>query len=342
MFDESNRAAVLVTGATGFIGRRLVEALRESNAAIYALMRHVPQARRVPWPKDAVIERHGDFERPQTLDGVCTGVETVFHLAGYGGPELDGAAVNAHWRVTVEGTRNLLAEAAKAGVRRFVFVSSVKVMGEGGSDCLDETSLPAPVSFYGRAKHAAERLVLDAGTSTDLHACVVRLPLVYGLDNEGNIPRMIASVDHGFFPPLPEIGNKRSMVHVDDAVQALLLAATSPQARGQVYIATDGEEYSARRLYSAICRALGRPVPRWALPELVWWVGARIGDALGRVIGRALPLNSEVVGKLIGSACYSAHKIARELGYRPTLRLEDALPGMVAVYRRRTERGAVV
>ena len=331
---ESDRPAVLVTGATGFIGRRLVEALRERNAVVHALVRHGSRARRTPWPANAVIERQGDLDRLQTLDGVCTGMETVFHLAGYSGPESDDAAEDVHWQVTVEGTRALLAQARGAGIRRFVFVSSVKSMGEGGATRLDESSPAVPVSPYGCAKLEAEKLVLDAGRRHGMHVCVLRLPLVYGHDNQGNIPRMVAAIDRGWFPPLPEVGNRRSMVHVDDVVQAALLAAASPVAADKIYIVTNGRPYSTRELYEMICHGLGKPIPRWHVPLGVLKGLARVGDAIGRVRGRRFMFDSDALEKLTGSAWYSSEKIARELGFRPRVTFEEALPELISWYRK--------
>lgn len=376
---------MLVTGATGFIGRRLVEALREHDAVVHVLVRHGLRARNPPWPAHTVIERHGDFDQPQTLNGVCAGVDTIFHLAGYSGPEPDGAVGDAHWQVTVEGTRALLAQAQRTGVRRFVFVSSVKAMGEGGATRFDESSPVMPVSPYGRAKLEAEKLVLDAGRDRPalslsqtvpmnraaspspgpgghplprnagegesvqpaaagsrvghgMHVCVLRLPMVYGRDNQGNVPRMIAAVDRGWFPPLPEAGNKRSMVHVEDAVQAMLLAATNPNAAGKVYIVTDGQAYSTRQIYEWICAALQRPVPRWTIPLSLLRFTARIGDWIGRLSERRFALDTDSLDKLIGSAWYSSEKISRELGYRPVHTLQEALPEMVKEYKLRTGR----
>ncbi len=334
VFDELDHAAVLVTGATGFIGRHLVEALRSRNAVVHALVRHGSRAPRTSWPAGAVIERHGDFDRPQTLDGLCVGVETVFHIAGYSGLEPDGAAENVHWQVTVEGTRALLAQARKAGVRRFVFVSSVKAMGEGGVTRLDESSPAAPVSPYGRAKLEAEKLVLETGITHGMHVYVLRLPLVYGRDNKGNIPHMVAAIDRGWFPPLPEVGNKRSMVHVDDVVQAMLLAATNLSAADKVYIVTDGQAYSTRQIYEWTCAALQRPVPRWTLPLPLLRFAAHMGDMIGRVSGRRFVLDTDALDKLIGSAWYSSEKIRQELNYRPVYTLRDALPEMVAEYKK--------
>ena len=186
-------------------------------------------------------------------------------------------------------------------------------------------------AVHGRAKLADEGRVL-AAADHGVYACVLRLPVVYGRDNRGNIPRMIEAVDRGRFPPLPEVHNRRSMVHVDDVVRAALLAAGSEAASGKVYLVTDGEVYSGGRIYAAICGALGRVPPRWSVPVGLLRAGAAAGEFAGRVTGRPMPLNRAVLRKLLGSAWYSSGRIVRELGFRPSRTLEDALPEMVAVY----------
>jgi UDP-glucose 4-epimerase len=335
LLSDPENNCILVTGATGFIGRRLVGALMlRAGVAVHVLIRDSMQVARL-WPTGGVTARVGDLTKPDSLGAICNGVDTVFHLAGYahanGVPESE--ALDLHNRITVEGTRALLTAAATAGVKRFIFVSSVKAMGEGSDFCLDESSTTEAASIYGRAKRSAEGLVLQAGQELGMHVCILRLPLVYGHDNKGNLPRMIAAIDRGHFPPLRELGNKRSMVHVDDVVQALQLAAESPSARNQTYIVTDEQIYSTRHIYTLICNALGRPVPGWTVPVTLLQLTARLGDLIGAVRGRPWAFNSEALDKLIGSAWYSSDKIRRELGYRPMCTLGTALPEMVAEYR---------
>lgn len=362
--------SVLITGGTGFIGRQLVAALLDRKATVYALVRKFPAhpgqkgqdesghhqerapfhlhpnpppsrgreldqrlSRTIPWPPAAVTVRLGDLGKADSLENVCAGVDTVFHLAGCSEEPEPGDKEDLHWRVTVEGTRRLLQEAARSGVKRFIYASSVKAMGEGGDSCLDETSPAVPLTSYGRAKLEAERLVLEAGMKHGMHMCNLRLPPVYGRDNRGNLWRMIVAIDRGRFPPLPEVGNRRSLVHVDDVVQALQLAADNPAAQGKTYIVTDGCAYSTHQIYAAICASLGRPVPRWTMPVALLRAVAKLGDAAGRALGKKLAFNSEILGKLIGSAWYSSRKIEQELGYRPIRLLEQGLREMVATYR---------
>jgi hypothetical protein len=327
--------SVLVTGGTGFIGRYLVEALVAAGARVTVLTRPHGKSSRISRRRSDQIEhRDGDLTEPGSLAGVCDGVNTVFHLAGYA--HADDGSINLdespHWRTTVEGTQALLDHACAAGVKRLVFVSTVKAMGEGGDACLDETSPTNPEDHYGKAKREAERQVLAAGQRCGVHTAVLRLPMVYGPHHAGNLARMIAAIDRKRFPPLPEVHNRRSMVHVDDVVQALLLVTERQHTNGQTYLVTDDEVYSARRIYESICLALGRRPPAWHVPAWLLWASGRFGDIL-RALRLPAPLTTEALRKLLGSAWYSCEKAKHELGYRPRRRLEDALAEMVADLR---------
>lgn len=329
---------VLVTGATGFIGRRLVESLCGEGLEVRAISRHASVGDLIHrCPSGRIVPLVADLARTASLEGICANVEAIFHLAGYAhAPDTNGrSAALIHRQVTVEGTRLLLEQACRSGVGRFIFVSSAKAMGEGGEECLEETVAASPVTEYGQAKLEAEQLVMAAGRDCGMHVCVLRLPLVYGPGVKGNLLQMIKAIDNGRVPSPPEVSNRRSMVHVDDVVQALRLAVENPKANGEVYLVTDGRVYSTREMYVLIRRALGRAVPRWAVPAGALRAIAWMGDAIGRMRGRPFFFNSIVLDKLLGSAWYSSAKIERDLGFKPTHTLETALPAMVEEYRKR-------
>lgn len=262
------------------------------------------------------------------------GIDAVFHLAGVAHAMPQGGGHEPPYRaVNVGGSRAVGEAAVAAGVRHLVYFSSVKAMGDPGDDCVDEGWAVLPEDPYGRSKREAERLWLGAGKETDLHVTVLRPALVYGPGVKGNLLGMLKAIDSGRFPPLPDTANRRSMVHVDDLVEAAWLAATSPPAAGKTYIVSDGQEYSTRAMYEWIMQALGRRVPAWSLPVWALRAGALVGDLLVRLSGRELPLNSGAVRRLLGSACYRSDKIQRELGWRPHRHFKEALPEMITVYR---------
>jgi nucleoside-diphosphate-sugar epimerase len=288
----------------------------------------------LPGPPGTVAVRLGDLTEPESLRSVCQNVDSLFHLAGYAhAQDADNPrAADVHHSITVDGTRALISEAVRAGVRRVIFASSVKAMGEGGDRCLDESAMLRPETSYGRARRDAEMAVLEAGEKHGMHVVVLRLPLVYGAGVKGNLRRMIEAVDRRRFPPIPEVGNKRSMVDVRDVVQALLLAAGNARASGQVYIVTDGYTYSTRQIYEWMAAALGRPLSRWTVPLAVLRTAAKVGDIVNRV-GVPAPIDTNALEKLLGSACYSSGKIQRDLGFRAAYRFPDVVPEMVAAYR---------
>jgi len=313
---------VAVTGASGFIGHRLCSALKARRAHVLALGRSEAEG---PW--DAFIQADLVQDIPA---GALNGVDTVFHLAGRAHALSETPQdENEYFRVNVEGTRRLLEASKEAGVRRFVFFSSVKAMGEGtGSDKpVDEKGPCEPQTPYGKSKLAAERLVLSGGYVPE--PVVLRLSMVYGPTHKGNLPRMIAAISKGLFPPLPETGNRRSMVHVDDVVASAILAAESPAAVGQTYIVTDGRAYSTRQMYEWICEVLGKGVPAGHIPMPVLKGLARIGDGIGRIRGRRFMFDSDALEKLTGSAWYSSVKLEREQGFLPSRHLRQSLPEII-------------
>jgi len=321
----------LVTGAGGFIGRHLVERLVRDGQMVRALVHTSEPA--PGWSARVEIVQ-GDVRDPQAMKAAAAGCSTVYHLAGkaHALAEVCGDE-EAYRAINTDGTRHVLEGSVAGGARAFVLFSSVKAMGENSSRCLDEAFDRPPETPYGWSKREAERIALEIGQRTGIHVTCLRFPLVYGPGNKGNLFRMIAAIDRGIFLPLPELGNRRSMVHVADVVHAAVLAAGSPAAKGQCYIVTDGRYYSTRELHELICHVLGKPVPAWHVPLRVLGVLARVGDVIGRARGKRFFFDSDALEKLIGSAWYSSEKIARELGYRPSLTFPDALPGLIAWYR---------
>ncbi|MFQ5511269.1 MAG: NAD-dependent epimerase/dehydratase family protein [Candidatus Krumholzibacteriia bacterium] len=321
----SGKPVYLVTGASGFVGRELCGRLR-ARGRVRALLR---RSRPGPWDEAALA----DLEAESPLrESVARGVDTVFHLAGKA-HDSGTADPAAYEKLNVGGTDRLLRAAAAAGVKRFVFLSSVKAMGEGGIARLDEGAEARPRSPYGVSKRRAEVRVLEGPGIP--HRCVLRSTLVYGSGAKGNLARMIRGVERGFFPPMPRCGNRRSMVHVEDLVEAMVLAAARPEANGRVFIVSDGCDYNTRELYEWICLALGRRVPPWTVPLTSLRILAKVGDGFARVVGRPFPFDSPSFEKLLGSSCYDSSRIQAELGYRAKHNLKDEMPGIVKSLRTR-------
>ncbi|MDO9582816.1 MAG: NAD-dependent epimerase/dehydratase family protein [Desulfomicrobium sp.] len=314
-----NDKRVLVTGASGFIGRCLCRELSHRGFEVTAMLRR-PQTG--PWRH--LLERDLGRDEIDPLD--IAGVDTIFHLAGKAHSRARNAAESAEYEaVHVHGTRSLLRAARLAGVRACVLLSSVKAMGEGGEDFWDESTSCSPQNPYGVTKLAAERAVLE---ELPLPCPVVLRPtLVYGAGSKGNLDLMIRAVRKGFFPAITFPPNRRSMIHVQDVVQACLLAATHPAACGQIYILTDGGEYSTNEMLAWMHEALGKKAGP-AVPYAALRVGAALGDMLER-LGVHAPLNGDMLAKLAGSARYSSAKMRRELGFDPAWDLRRGIHEMI-------------
>lgn len=301
------------------------------------------------------------------------GVDTVFHLAGKVHALSEVAQDEAeYFRINSDGTRHVLEAAKAAGVRRFVFFSTIKAMsrdeGQGREDggwrmedretsniehptsnverrttnqslnakvtgerAATEEDVIEPDTPYGKSKLEAEKLVLHGGYVPE--PVVLRLCMVYGPGAKGNIQKMIEAIRGNRFPPLPEFGNRRSMVHASDVVAAAILAAEHDQAPGQIFIISDGETYSTREMYELICQALHKRPPGWSVPFGLLRTMGRLGDVIGKVRGRRFVFDSDALAKLTGSAWFSSEKARRVLGFQPQWTLAKALPEMVSQMR---------
>lgn len=312
-----SQATILVTGGRGFIGGRLVSALKAGGERPRIMTRGSPVE---------CDEFQADLADERAVTAACYGVHTVFHCAGYAHAfSARGAtAAKRHWQVNFEGACTLAEAAGRAGAKVFVFLSSVKAMGDPGDECISEDWPHPPDTDYGRAKRAAEKAILEIGERYEMRVINLRPVMVFG-GGPGNLERMVALVRRGLFPPLPETGNRRSFVHVDDLIAAMRLVAVDPRAAGKTYIVAHRDAVSGRGLYNAIRAAAHLPVIAWACPQALLQSLARLGDGLESITNRRVPLDSEALSRLLGSACYSPEQIYEELGWRAEISLEKGL-----------------
>ncbi len=298
----------LVTGATGFIGSKLIKYLESLDYSVRILSRNSNLG------YDTVVCDLRSGKIPETaLDSI----DVVFHLAGYAHDLESGSTTeNIYYDVNVRATINLIKIAAKKRVKKFIYVSSVKAGGVTNEvGCMSEKDQNIPMDIYGATKREAEIEVLKIGKKYGIHVSIIRPALVYGEKMKGNLAVMLKGIKDGWLPPLPEVYNKRSMIHISDLVVAILLIAKHSRANGQIYIATDGHQYSSRSIYKVMCSAAGKDVPTWAVPKSVFYFLARVGDVI-----KFFPFNSYKYNKIFGSECYSSAKI-NGLGFAPKYNL---------------------
>jgi UDP-glucose 4-epimerase len=315
------KRVTLITGASGFIGPSLCRRAQSDGRRVRAVMR-----RPVTGPWDEAVSL--DLGTQPVPSGLLADVDCVFHLAGKAHALAEGPEAEEEYRrANTISTLDLLEAARAEGVRCFVYFSSVKAVDDSGAP----GHPPAASTPYGRSKLAAEQAVLTGDAVP--HPVVLRPALVYGPNPKGYLELLVRAVRAGWFPPLPESGNGRSMIHRDDLAEAAILCAADPRARGRSYVVTDGIPYSTRQIYELILAALGRQVPTWSLPPGLLRLAALGGDGLERLLGRRLPLDSEILEKVLGSALYDGEPIRRQLGFRPQRTLSDSMAEIVATTR---------
>ena len=291
----------LIIGATGFVGQRLVKA---TDANIRVLSRE-----KQPDYETVVCDLQSEVIPVNTLDGV----DTVFHLAGFAHDMRDAGKIkDLYYKVNVRATVQLANLAVKSGVKRFVFVSSVKAGGAPPLGiCANEKDQKETENVYGKTKREAELKLLEIGKDSGMHVSIIRPSLVYGPNVKGNLQLMLSGVRVGWFPPLPETGNRRSMIHVDDLVRAILLVAKDECANGEIFIATDGTPYSSREIYNAMCGVAGKSIPKWSVPKNLFDMASLIN-----------PRIKYKLNKLLGDECYSSAKL-EALGLKAQKTLKD-------------------
>ena len=317
-----SESRVAVTGATGFLGRALVEQLIVGGVAVRAITRGGR-----PSPGAETIQ--SDIRDADRLAKAFRGVDAVFHLAAHVHDLRSADDSVRQEAVTLGGTLAVLNAAERAGVGHVVFASSLAVFGPVGNATVNEEHPCRPDTPYGRAKLEAEAALVEFTARTGAFGSCIRPAMMYGPHGPGNLPRLIRALNGHWRPSLPEFGNRRSMIAVSDTAAAMMLAWRAKIRGGRAYIVTDGETYSTRRIADMIQHALGRRASRVTLPRAVFTAAARIGDLAGEVLGRRAPFDSVAFDRITGSACFDASRARRELGFAPTLTLADALPAIV-------------
>lgn len=298
----------LVTGANGFIGSELVIALDRMGYELRLL------SRRQFKNFDTII---CNIEKERIPENALESVDIVFHLAGYA-HDIDNSknSEKLYYEVNVNATIELLNISIKKKVKKFIYISSVKAGGSSSAKkILSEIDQINPDNVYGLTKKAAEDEILRIASGSKIDVSIIRPALVYGDNMKGNLAKMLESIRSGWFPPLPETSNMRSMVSVLDLIDAILFINLNQKSRNEIYIVTDGNYYSSREIYEVLCLVSEKQIPRWKLPKVVFYLIASIGN-----IFRFLPLNSHKYQKLFGNESYSAEKL-NELGFVPKYNL---------------------
>jgi len=322
----------LITGATGLLGSHIAAKLRAAGQDVRALVR--PSSDTTFLEGLGVEKAVGDVCDSDSLARAAEGVRTVYHAAARVG---DWGPWQEFVRLTIDGTRNVVAAAAGAGVGRLLHISSISAYGhpDGEGLVLDET---APLgqdlhrwSYYSRTKVAAEHVVWAAHERGDVPVTVVRPSWLYGERDRASMPRLIRAIRAGKAKLIGDGDNRLNLTYAGNEADGCILAAESGQAVGQAYnLCNDGQITQAGYL-NAIADVLGaEPVAR-KVPYKVAYGAAFLMELFGHAVRRTSPpLVTRYSVWLMGRRClFSTEKIRRELGYRPAVGYAEGIPRAV-------------
>lgn len=322
MSDSAKQRSAFVTGATGCIGSALTLKLARDGWQVVALVRDPARA---GFLKDLTNVRivEGNLADRRSIAEAMRNCQVVFHLAAKVHAKPD-TPDEVFFRENLEGTGNVIVTAIENQIERFVFFSTVAVYPES-DESQDESNETAPATAYGLSKLEAEKLALS---SKSLKATVLRLPVVYGARDRGNVTKMIQAIKGGRFLIVGDGHNLKSMVAAENVADAAVLVASDNRAIGQIFIVTDRQPYSQAEIASTIAELLGRhkpaSFPRWPL-----MLAGRAADVISNLSRIKLPLTSDRIRKLSNNTIFSAAKIERELGFRPRIALREGLAAMI-------------
>jgi len=305
---------IAVTGANGFVGRAVCEALRAEQHTVRPIVRQADP--REP-ESVAVGPIHGATDWTQALRDVDCVVHCAARVHVMAETETDPLA--AFRTVNVQGSQRLAEQAAEAGVKRFVFLSSLKVLGEQTEPGhpFQADAMPQPDDPYGISKWEGEQAVQQVGRVACMDVVVIRPPLVYGPGVKANFLRLLQAVSRGWPLPMGAINNKRSLVSLGNLCDLIAVCVHHPAAPGQVFLVSDGKDVSTPELILAMGKALGRPARLISVPP--GWL-----RLMGRLSGRQAQIE-----RLTGSLQVEIGHTREVLGWKPRTSLQQALQSLV-------------
>ena len=318
----------LITGANGFVGQPLCAELLRQGQSVRTAVRSANTQN-----ENAGASAVGTIDGGTNWTDALRDIDVVIHLAARVHVMKDTSAdsLAEFLKVNLHGTENLARQAARAGVKRLVYVSSIKVNGEqtGATQPFTELDEANPQDPYAISKWQAEQALQRIAQETGLEVVIVRPPLVYGPGVKGNFMNLLAAIERGIPLPLAGANNARSLLYVGNLVDALITCATHPAAAGQTYLISDGEDISTAMLVGKMAKALGRNNRSFYFPPALL-------RTVAALLGRA-----EQVDRLLGSLRVSGEKIRSELAWTAPYTLEQGLRATADWYRKSLPRDFV-
>jgi len=302
---------ILVTGADGFIGRAVCERLRAEGYRLRMTARNIRDGYLATGPIDGMTD----------WSAALQSVTEIVHCAGRAHVMNETAAdsLGEFRRINVDATENLARQAASSGVKRIVYLSSIKVNGERNAVAgrpFREEDTPAPIDAYGISKLEAENALKKISAQTGLEVVVIRPVLVYGPGVKGNFSTLLRAVSKGWLLPFGSIRNMRSFVSLDNLVDLILSCVTHPKAANETFLASDGDDISTSELIRRVSISLDRPARLLPVPPVLLKMVAAI---MGR---------GDMMGRLCDSLQVDISKARRITGWHPPRKMEETLTKM--------------
>lgn len=315
----SNKPRVLVTGASGFIGRHLLDMLANQGFQVVALRRRQQfcnLGQTIPDKNNHI----GDINDRELLERAMEGVQFVFHLAGI--VHVNNPDSPSLQSINVDGTASIIKAAQSKGVSKIIFFSS-SLAGDAEVD-------PNTATDYSKSKLAAENLLMQASHSTAQSVCILRPVNVYGPGMKGNLDNLIRLIRKRLLPPLPNVHSQFSLIGIHDLCRAAIIAAESDKSANRVYWVSDGIDYHLNEIERAIYTALGRVKPRWHCPRVILYAAALVAEATNWIRGGKSSLGLRTYRNLTTGKVHSSQAICEELGFTATETFYDKLPEIIA------------
>lgn len=310
---------VLVTGANGFVGKALCKRLVEDGIKVRSAVRRIVDETTI-----GEVVNLGDIDGQTEWSNSLQGVGAVVHLAARvhcNHRSTDDVAAE-YIRVNVGGTKQLATCAVKAGVKRLVYVSSIKVNGENtNSSPFTENDAPRPMDAYAISKWEAERALQKIAAATDLEVVILRPPLIYGPSVRANFLTLLNLVERGVPLPFGSVRNQRSLLYVGNMVDAIVSCLHHPEASGNTFLISDGEDVSTPELIRHLASLLGHPARLIPIPHGVLTLA-------GKLLGR-----SSEASRLVASLQVDSAHIRNVLGWSPPFSMKEGLADTVRWYR---------
>lgn len=322
---------ILITGGTGFIGEFFVPQLLKKKHSIRLLVRDIEKARKLFGNTCEFFV--ADINNKEALKGCCEDIDIVYHMVAKVGNQLpSNKQMEIFRKVNVEGTKNIIDEAKKENVKKFIFVSSIAAMGIVHENFITEKSTCSPYLPYQVSKYEAEQMLLREFEENKFPAIIIRPTKVYGVgEHEYSYLNLAKICRKKFFPRVGKGKNYVSNIYVTDLVEALTKLADRGK-NGEIYIVTSKNSIAYEDLAKVIAMTIGKKIYFIPIPNKIMIMTASIFEKVFNLIGKKAPVTKKNIEAIVTDRVYDISKAKNDLGYQPQITMEEGIRRVVEWY----------